>query len=114
MSYRAGKRRNIYVDQLKGKSKPTCLINEPGYSSYECKVLRDFGSNYAKSRPTKDHWDDTKHQMTFNSQQKNEAIFNSAVDEILLQENQKVSAEKEAHENIESNFDESELYHKTI
>ena len=30
--------------------------------------------------------------------------------EILLNENQKVSAEKEAHENIESNFDESELY----
>ena len=32
------------------------------------------------------------------------------MDGILLQENQKVSAEKESHGNIESGFDESKLY----
>ena len=31
-------------------------------------------------------------------------LFNSAVDEIFLKENQKVSAEKESQENIESGF----------
>ena len=30
--------------------------------------------------------------------------------EILLHENKKVSAERESHENVESDFDESELY----
>ena len=43
-------------------------------------------------------------------QQNNNYIVNSAVDEILMQENQKLSAETGAHENIESYFDESELY----
>ena len=33
----------------------TCLINYPGHSLDECKVLGDFGSNYSKRRPTKDH-----------------------------------------------------------
>ena len=33
------------------------------------------------------------------------------MDEILLHENQKLSAEKEAHENTGSKFDENELYH---
>ena len=33
------------------------------------------------------------------------------MDEILLQENQKVIADKGSHENIASDFDESELYH---
>ena len=46
--------RKIYVDYPKRKSKPTCLIHEPGHSSYECKILGDFGSKYVKSRPTKD------------------------------------------------------------
>ena len=32
------------------------------------------------------------------------------MDEILLQENQKVCAEKESHENVKSYFDENELY----
>ena len=32
------------------------------------------------------------------------------MDEILPHENQKVSAEKEAHENFESEFDDNELY----
>ena len=43
--------------------------------------------------------------------QENNDIVNSSVIEILLQEKLKLSAEEEAHENIESNFDENELYH---
>ena len=33
------------------------------------------------------------------------------MDEILLHENNKVSAEEKLHENIESNIDENDLYH---
>ena len=33
------------------------------------------------------------------------------MDEILLQKNNKVSAEDESHENIESYLDENDLYH---
>ena len=32
------------------------------------------------------------------------------MDEIILKENNKVSAEEEAHENTESDFDENDLY----
>ena len=50
----AGKHRKSYVDRPTGKLK-TCLIHGPGHSSEECKVLGDFGTKYAKSRPTEDH-----------------------------------------------------------
>ena len=43
-------------------------------------------------------------------QQENNYIFNSAVYEILLHENQRVSADKEAHANVESDFDENKIY----
>ena len=33
------------------------------------------------------------------------------MDKILLHENEKLSAAKEAHEKVESDFDENELYH---
>ena len=49
----AGKRRKRHVDSLMGKSK-NCLIHGPGNSSEECKVLGEFGTKYANSRPTKD------------------------------------------------------------
>ena len=48
--------------------------------------------------------------MKSNSQKENNNIVNSAVDEILLHENQKVSAKRDAHENVESDFDASKLY----
>ena len=38
----------------------------------------------------------------FNRHQEENAIVNHVVDEILLQEDNKISAEAEAHENIES------------
>ena len=42
--------------------------------------------------------------------QENNAIVNRAVDEIMPHENEKVSAAKEAHGNIQSDFDENEIY----
>ena len=44
MSESSEKRRKTYVDNPKGKSKPTCLIHGPGHSPDKYKVLRDFGS----------------------------------------------------------------------
>ena len=86
-------------------SKPKCLIHAPGNFSDECKFLGDFGFKYVKIIPTKYRERDPVPRKTFNTQQENNYIVNNAVDEILLQENQKVSAEKESHENIESDFD---------
>ena len=105
-----GNIRKRYVDHLKGRYKPTCLIHGPRHSAYECNILGDFGSKYAKSRPTKYHRKDPATGNKFNRHQQNNFIVNSEVDEILLQENQKLSAYKGAHENIEYDFDENELY----
>ena len=55
MSERSDKFRKRYVDHPKDISKLTCLIHGPGHSSYECKVLGNFGSKYSKRRPTKYH-----------------------------------------------------------
>ena len=77
----AGNRRKIYVDHTKDRSKPTQIIHGPGNSSDECKVLGDFGSKYAKIRPTEDRGNDVTNRKKFNSQH---AIVNSSVDEILL------------------------------
>ena len=82
------------------KSK-TCLIYGPRHSSHECKVLGYFGSEYDKPRPTKYLGNNTIPENKFNRQQGNNVIINIAVDEILLHEN----------ENIESDFDDKELYH---
>ena len=110
MSESAGKRRKRYVDYLEGKSKPTCLIHGSGNSSYECNILGDFDSKYVKSRPNKDHGHDNVPRKQFNRQQENNSIINSKGDEIILHKNQKVSAEKKAHENVESDFDDNQLY----
>ena len=94
MSESAGKRRKRNVDHLKGTPKPTCLIHAPGHSSDEYKVLGDFGSKYDKSWPTKDFGHDPVKINKFNRQKDNNAIVNSEVNEILLHEKHKVSAEK--------------------
>ena len=72
--------------------------------------MGDFGYMYDKSRPTKDSGKNTENRNKFNSKQENNVIVNSSDDEILLHETQKVSAEEESHENIDSDFDENELY----
>ena len=66
MSESVVKRRKIYVDYPKGKSKPIFIIHGPSHSLDEWKVLEDFGSKYAKSRPTKDHSHDPLPRNKFN------------------------------------------------
>ena len=58
MSESAVNRRKGYVDIPRDRYKLTCLIHNPGNSSYACKVLGDFGSKYYKIRPTKDRGND--------------------------------------------------------
>ena len=41
------KHKQIYVDCTRDQSHLTCIIHEPGHSPDECKVLNDFGANYA-------------------------------------------------------------------
>ena len=89
------------MDFPSGKSK-NCLIHGPGHSSYECKVLRDFGDKYVKGKPTKNRGNHTVPRNKFNRQQENNSIVNSAVDEIMLPETKKVSATKEAPGFLES------------
>ena len=64
-----------------------------------------------KNTPTKDGGHNNANRNKFNMWQENNDIVKSSVIEILLQEKLKLSAEEEAHENIESNFDENEIYH---
>ena len=80
-----------YVDHTKDISKQTSLIRGSGNSSDRCKALGDFGFEYSKNRPTKDRENDTKTEKKFNRQQDNNDIINHAMDEIILQENNKVS-----------------------
>ena len=104
MSDISGKHRKIYVDRRAGKQE-VCLIHGPEYSSDEFKTLGDLGSKYVEGKPTKDCRKDTVSGKKFNRQQENTDIVNSAVDEILLHENQKLSPANEAPENIESDLD---------
>ena len=109
MSESAGKRRKRYVDYPRVKSK-TYHIYGPGNLSDEFKVLVDFGYKYVNCRPTKVCGHDPVPIKIFNRKKENNSSVKSAVDEILLHKNQKLSAEKEAHEKFESDFDENELY----
>ena len=109
-SERAVNTRNRYVDHLKDISKPTWPIHGPGHSSDECKVLGDFGSNYSKSRHTKDRGHDTATNNEFNIQQENNSIVNYSVEEIILKENKKSSTEDWAHGNIDYEIDKNNQY----
>ena len=68
MSERSRKGRKRYVYYPRYRSKSICLIHGPENSSDKCKVLGQFGSKYAKSRPTKDCGKDTANRNKFNSQ----------------------------------------------
>ena len=78
----------------------------PGHSSDGCKFLGYFGSKYIKSIPTKKRGHDPVPIKRFNIQQENNYIVNSSVDLIILHKNLK-KCEKEARENVESDFDKS-------
>ena len=73
--------------------------------------MGDFGSKYVKIRPIKDRRHDTTNINKFNRQKDKNAIVNHAVDEILLWENNKVGTETEAHEYIESEFNDNDIHH---
>ena len=72
--------------------------------------MGDFVSKYNKVVLLKDRGNDAANRRKFNRQQGNNDIANSAVDKILLQENQKVNADNGAYENIESGFNENKIY----
>ena len=100
MSESTGKGVKRYVYIPRDRSKPTCHFHGPCQSSDECKVFGDFGSKYSKRRHTKDCRHNPATRNKFNRQKENNAIVNNSVDEILLQENNKVVAEAEAHQDI--------------
>ena len=60
--------------------------------------------------PTKDRGNDPAHGNKFNIQKDNGANINSAVDDIILTLNIKVSAGTESQEIIGSKFDKNDLY----
>ena len=109
MSEISGKNKKSYLDNPKDRTKHNCLIHGTGHSSDECKVLGDFGSKNSKIRITKDHGHYPTTRKEFNIQKENNDIVNHAADEILLQENNKLSAESESNENIESDIDENDI-----
>ena len=43
-----------HVDSSKSESQ-NCLIQGPGNASDKCKVLEDFGTKYARGKPSKDY-----------------------------------------------------------
>ena len=50
-----GKRKHIYIDHMRDQLNPTCKIHSLGHSSNKCKVLKYFGTEYAKGRDFKKH-----------------------------------------------------------
>ena len=73
--------------------------------------MGEFGSKCSKSRITKDHGNDTATRNKFNIQQENNAIVNHAVDYIILEYSNKLSAEAKSNEKVDSEIDENYLYH---
>ena len=61
----------------------------------------DLGTQYAKGRPTKDLSQEPATKNFFVIDQENNAIIQHAVDEILLQEKQKISVKYETHNKID-------------
>ena len=104
------KRGEQCLDLLKRKSK-TCLIQVPRNSSDECNFLGDFSAKYSKGKPTEVHGDFPIPGNIFNIQMENNAIINNVVDNILLNETQKLSAAMESPEFLNCDCDENHLYY---
>ena len=96
------------IDNWKDRSKHTFIINGSGHSSDVWKILKDFGSKYSKISPTKDQVHDPVAWNKFKRQKQNDDNVNNAVDEIIKNNNIKVSVVAEAHENIESEIYEND------
>ena len=77
------------------------VIHQINVRSWSTLVLSILKAGLLRTgRPTKDRRHDPATRNKFNIQKDNNDIVNHAVDEILLQENNKVSAESEIYENI--------------
>ena len=72
--------------------------------------MGDFVTKYANSKPTNDHGNHPIQGKKINRHLENNAIINNVVDEILLNETQKLSAVREAPEVLDSDCDENYLY----
>ena len=72
--------------------------------------MGEFGSKYSKDRPIEDNGKNRANMRKFNRQKYNNYIVNNAVDEILLQENNRVSSEEEAHEHVEYEINDNDIY----
>ena len=73
--------------------------------------MGDFGANYAKGKPTKDCGNHPVPRKNINRQQVNNATVNNLVEEILLNEAQKLCAVREAPEFWYSGHYDNNLYH---
>ena len=91
MSDSDGKFRKRYIYHPKYIPKPTCLIHGTGHSSYEYKVLGDFGSKYSKIRATKNRGQKPAKMNKCDKKQEENSIVQNEVDEIILQDNLKLS-----------------------
>ena len=102
--------RKFYVDYPKDIFKLTFIIHGPRYPSDKCKVLGDVGSEYAKSRTTKDRMHESATKKVFGRQKENNTIVQHTVYEIILQEKERLNVKDETHENIDYEVDEDDLY----
>ena len=74
------KSKQRYADHTRDWPKPTCLIHDLGHSSYECKVLKYFGTKYAKGRNFKERWKEPTFKKRFVNRKEVNSIFQHAVD----------------------------------
>ena len=73
-----------------------CLIHGLGQSSDECKDMEEFVAKCVKGKRNKYHGNYSIPGKKINRQMENNAIISNMVDEILLNETQKVSAARKA------------------
>ena len=73
-------------------------------------ILLNFGAKYAKGKPNKDRGNHPVPREEINRQQENNFIVNNVVDEILLNETQKVSDTREAPSFLDSAYYENNIY----
>ena len=81
----AGNFKQSYVYHPRDISKLTCIINVPGDSSDEFKVINNFGAKYVTCRIFNESIQETTfNKRVFKNQELND-IVQHAVDDIILQ-----------------------------
>ena len=79
-----GKNKQSYAYNLSDRSKLTCMMNVPGHSWKQCKVLNYVDTRYTKIRPFKQHRQDTTAAKKFNKSQYVNAVAQNVVYGIIL------------------------------